>query len=289
MNITKVCTVCQSLMISGITRWHWECSRCGYEHADLEPMINDPSAHLQVDELVREEGLIALRKSNFSILLDAMLARGYFSGRLLDVGCGHGWFLEAAKQRGFDVLGIEPDTNICETLKGRCLSFREGLFPNVLFHNETFDIIVFNDVFEHIEDSRILLRDCKKYLDPNGLLVLNLPSSRGIIYKCAKLFAKIGYTAFFERLWQKGLPSPHIHYFNSENLCELLIESGFEPIVLGKMAALSVEGLFARISFSGQYTLFQRAIIYLATVISLPILAFSQSDIIFILLKKKSA
>lgn len=267
--------------------WHSKCSACAYECAELKPAINEKPAHDQIDEEFRENGLRSLRISNFNKLLDSIEVNGRGPGKLLDVGCAHGWFLELASKRGFQVLGIEPDLNVYNKTSLRGLPVRQGFFPEVLSANERFDVITFNDVFEHIPDIKSALIGCHAHLNTGGLLVLNLPSSTGLFYKLARLLSRVGLHAFFERLWQKDLPSPHLHYFNKKNLTKLLQENGFEVIKSDHLPTLCLKGLFTRISYTGNHSLPVRLLIYIATSLSLPILHVMPSDIIFLISKKK--
>lgn len=285
----KYCLVCNSIMDSGLQAWHWECPRCGYENAELEPAINQMIPHEQIDEQFREKGLQSLRIENFNKLLQAIINNGQNSGNLLDVGCAHGWFLEVAKKNGFQVLGIEPDLNIYNTASQSGLPVRQGFFPEVLSANEQFDVIVFNDVFEHIPDVKTVLEECRARLRPGGMLVLNLPSNTGIFYKLARLLCDLGFNSFFERLWQKGLPSPHLHYFNSKNLHKLLQNNGFEVIAEGYLSTIRLKGLFTRISYTGDYSLLMRLFIYFTATLALPILLLMPSDIIYLLSNKKES
>lgn len=93
-----------------------------------------------------------------------------------------------------------------ENLRG--LPVRPGYFPDALTPDESFDAIVFNDVIEHIPDIASALDACNARLSENGLLVLNLPNSRGFFYRLSKIFARLGWRNPFNRLWQKDLPSP---------------------------------------------------------------------------------
>lgn len=285
--VSKYCQVCNSIMSGGLQSWHWECQKCGYENADFMPAINETIAHGKIDEQFREKGLRSLRIENFNKLLKAVKYHDRSSGTLLDVGCAHGWFLEAAQKNGFQVLGIEPDSNVYNTTSRRGLTVRQGFFPEVLSANERFDVIVFNDVFEHIPDVKAVLAGCRAHLMPSGMLVLNLPSSKGSFYKLARLLSKIGFNGFFERLWQKGLPSPHLHYFNSTNLHKLLQDNGFEVIDTGRLSALRLKGLFTRISYTGNHPLPMRLLICFGVALALPILILSPSDIIYTISKRK--
>ena len=287
MIVNKSCPVCSSLMNKGIQDWHWVCAKCGYENADFEPAINEASAHQQIDERLREKGLQSLRIENFNKLLES-IANDVPAGRLLHVGCAHGWFLEAAQNRGFEAIGIEPDLNVFSATARRGLTVRKGYFPEVLAENEKFDVIVFNDVFEHIPNIISVLEGCKKHLRPKGVLVLNLPSSSGLFYKAAKFLSKVGISSFFERLWQKGLPSPHLHYFNAMNLQSLLQNNGFEEIAKGQLSTLKLNGLFTRISYTKEHILPVRLLILFLVAFAFPLTKLMPSDIIYSVSRKKS-
>lgn len=284
--ITKYCPICSSVMNRGIQDWHQECPKCKYESAEMIPAINNTIASKNIDEFFREKGLQSLRIKNFNKLLNAIEDIGIYSGKLLDVGCAHGWFLEISHDRGFQSFGIEPDFNIYNKTKQKGLSIRKGFFPDSLSVEEQFNVITFNDVFEHIPDIKNILAGCKNHLTNDGILVLNLPNSTGFFYNIARLFSKFGFERFFERLWQKELPSPHLHYFNLKNLQNLLQDNDFEVIRTGQLSTLRLKGLFKRISYTGNYSLPVRLFIYSAAVLILPVLFLFPSDIIFLISKK---
>lgn len=283
---THFCPVCHSTMSMGREIWHRECQQCGYEKSELEPAINEECAHQKIDERFREEGLRSLRIENFEILLNS-ISYSVPAGHLLDVGCAHGWFLEAAQSRGFDAMGIEPDENVCDGTVARGLNVKRGFFPDVLAESEKFDVIVFNDVFEHIPNVISVLEGCRNHLAPGGILVLNLPSSAGFFYKTSKLISRLGASGFFERLWQKGFPSPHLHYFNSENLSKLLSTNGFDPVSSGCLASVRLKGLYTRITYDRKYIRPIRLFTFLLVVMALPLIKLAPDDIIFLIAKKK--
>src|SRR5690606_11668960 len=111
-------------------------------------------------------------------------------------------------------------------------------FPDALAPGERFDAIVFNDVIEHIPDIGRALAACRERLAPGGMLLLNLPSSSGVFYRASKLLRRLGVAGHFERMWQKGLPSPHLHYVDPTNLARLLDRAGFVPVRRGRLATL---------------------------------------------------
>lgn len=281
----NVCPVCGETLTSGMQSWHYRCRSCSYEKGDLSPTINDFVSHNLINESDREAGLREVRVSNFKKLLGVIRVFKPNGGTLVDVGCAHGWFVEAAMSH-FNVVGIEPDEVVFNSSLARGLPVRKGYFPEVLDVSETFDIIVFNDVIEHIPNIGQILDSCRDRLNEDGLLVLNLPSSDGVFYKLSRFFSWINKLEFFERLWQKDLPSPHVHYFNRRNLSSLLRKKNFVPIKSGTLPTLGLAGLYTRISYTGKLGSISKALIYCVIVAALPILRLLPSDIVYVVAKK---
>lgn len=280
------CQICGTRMRSTIASWHWVCPGCRYENSELTPKINDLGRNEVIDEGLRETGLRELRLANFELLLKELERLGIHSGKLLDVGSAHGWFLELAGKK-FNVLGIEPDAAMFRASSSRKLPVRGGFFPEALRNDERFDVIVFNDVFEHIPNAAKTLADCNRYLNDNGILVLNLPDSAGFFYKLSKVLHRMGVSAFFDRMWQKDFPSPHLHYFNIRNLDLLLTRNNFRLISGGRLPTIHAKGLFTRISYASKSGVIGRILVYAGILISLPILNIVPSDISYIIAIKK--
>jgi 2-polyprenyl-3-methyl-5-hydroxy-6-metoxy-1,4-benzoquinol methylase len=283
------CIVCGTKQAPGLARWHATCPSCAYESATLEAAINQQQAHGSLNEQAREAGLKALRLENFAQIVQ--LARRFApagSSRLLDVGSAHGWFLEAARG-SFEVLGIEPDETIGSQAVERGLPVRPGYFPKALQEGERFDVIVFNDVIEHIPDIGTALAACAERLNSQGILILNLPSSGGFFYRLSKLLAQAGWRTPFERLWQKGLPSPHVHYFRPGNLVALVEKYGFDVVHGAELPSLRARGLLERLRCTGQARLLSLYVQYLAILCAIPVLRVFPSDIIVCIFRKKAA
>jgi len=282
------CIVCGNATVAGLAGWHASCPACDYESAALSVAINAHSGPA-VDEAEREAGLKALRLENFRTIV--AWARRHASAsrpRLLDVGSAHGWFLDTARAQ-FDVLGVEPDAVVGGRAAARGLPVRSGYFPDVLKDGECFDVIVFNDVIEHIPDIRSALAACHARLDDGGILILNLPNSRGFFYRLSKLIARLGWHGPFERLWQKDLPSPHVHYFNPRNLRQLVVGQGFELAEAAELPALRARGLLERLRCAGNVPPLSLYAQHIAIMCAIPVLRLFPSDIIVGVFKKKAA
>jgi 2-polyprenyl-3-methyl-5-hydroxy-6-metoxy-1,4-benzoquinol methylase len=280
--VNKNCPICNNTLVSKYRPWHWLCKRCKYEKANFESTINTTASHHIINEISRESGLRTLRISNFKKLLSKIRSCKPLGGKLLDVGCAHGWFLDLAKP-DFEVLGIEPDQQVFNKTIERHLPVRMGYFPDVLTDNEKFDVIIFNDVIEHIPDINNVLSQCRERLNTKGLLVLNLPSSDGFFYRISKFLFLIGIKSFFDRMWQKDFPSPHLHYLNKNNLTTLLKNYGFSIQNEGCLDTLHFSGLYEKISFTNNSNKLSQLILYLLVASFLPILKIMPSDIIYIM------
>ena len=228
--IKQTCEACASNMIVGLSPWHLLCPSCSLERSILESKINQLEL---INEIKREKALRPIRVHNFNLLVGWIkkikFANTNQKPKLLDVGSAHGWFLEAAKN-DFEVLGIEPDETIANNAFDKSQKVRKGFFPEVLATDEQFDVIVFNDVLEHIPNVKNTFIECSKHLTSDGILVINAPDSRGVLYRTSKLLKKLVKPGAFNRMWQVGMPSPHLYYFNTNSIIKLANQAGFEIV-----------------------------------------------------------
>lgn len=248
----RPCVVCGTPVRVAVTEWAGRCPACGTWASSLEPEINVRNEHVttgtEIDTEARVAGLERLRRENFRDILDRVDAVLPLSGaRLLDVGSAHGWFLEEAAARGALATGVEPEEDVAAGPLARGLDVRCGYFPDVVAESESFDVITFNDVLEHIPDVRATLEACARVLRPGGILSVNIPNAEGLGYRVAGTAARVGVRGPFERFWQHGLPSPHCHYFTRPGLARLVEDSGFAVEEIDALAAISRQGLWDRV------------------------------------------
>ena len=101
--------------------------------------------------------------------------------KILDVGCGAGYFLYFLKKEGYkNFLGIDLSKKEIEFCK-RNIS-KKVVFANVfnfLNKNRNYDLIVMNHLLEHIEKKRVIniLRLCYNALNKNGKLFIQVPNT----------------------------------------------------------------------------------------------------------------
>jgi hypothetical protein len=101
-------------------------------------------------------------------------------GRLLDVGCGSGGFLQRAIQAGWDVVGVEPDPKASAVARQ---SSHADIYASLDDVSGLFDVITMAHVVEHLHDPRAVLADCHSRLRPGGNLWIATPNISGLGHK----------------------------------------------------------------------------------------------------------
>jgi SAM-dependent methyltransferase len=272
------CDICGARCDSGVATWHFVCPSCATERSTLAVRINDAAVIRRIDEGQRAQGLAAVRADGYRTII-ATLERlpGLSRRRLLEVGSAHGWFLREAAGHFDEVVGVEPDDAVRTQPPMANVSVRPGFFPDVMAADELFDVIVFNDVFEHIPGTVDIARAIAAHLAPGGVALLSLPVADGFIYRTAKRLARLGYNEPFERLWQVGYPSPHLYYFSHRGVVRLF-EAAWLPLACTEpLPAIKIKGLWPRIRY-GEPSAFLAIGSYAAALAMAPVLGILSPD-----------
>ncbi len=273
------CPICRQTMKVDQPEWVHKCPSCGYLRSTLTPTISQSPEGTTIDEEHRAHALDAIRRENFQRILHFLGKESLPSRALLEVGCAHGWFLQAAQQCGYEVYGLEPDPMLGALAQQSNLPVWIGFFPDYLPSDRQFDIIVFNDVFEHLLDVAGAMMTCANLLRPNGVLIINLPVSSGIFYRVAVLLRHLGYSGPFDRMWQRHFPSPHISYFRPSQLQILATQYGLTEIRQATLPSVSRRGLWHRLRYDTSTSIFVAALVYCGVMFVTPFLHYLPADI----------
>jgi len=232
------------------------CHACDYWSADLEHDVANTSAPDTEYELVSYEHT---RRANYKRILELLAHRHPPGSRLLELGCADGLFLEMAEaENGYQTLGIEPNTRMMSGNRFE-REILQGFFPGVLGdRDERFDVIALNCVLEHVPDVGAMIESFKRYLTPNGSVMINVPVSSGLMFKLSRALYRVRVRYPFDRIWQKGFVSPHLHYFEKDNLARLFENHGFELVGDTKLALFSLGGIYARLALDPNIRFAQR-------------------------------
>jgi len=283
------CPVCGAPMRGPVAGFRYDCPQCGYARAALSVAIADAPTGAALREDDREAALAPLRRRNFETVLDRLALCAPPPARLLEVGCAHGWFLDAAHRRGYAVQGVEPDRAIGAQAVARGHAVALGFFPDALPDGAKFDVVAFNDVFEHLPDPRAALGAVHGVLREGGVLAINLPSSRGAFYRIAEALRRCGWRAPHDRLWQAGFPSPHLSYFHPEALARLARSAGFSELERQALPSLAREGLWQRLRYDARASWLSCAVTWTGVSVAAPLLRRLPSDITLQLFRREPA
>jgi SAM-dependent methyltransferase len=138
-------------------------------------------------------------------------------GKLLDVGCGSGWFLSKMRANGWDVTGVEPSLDAVkmgQTEEG--LNIFPGALPDANFPSNSFDYIRFNHSFEHMTDPNQILAEVHRILADDGKLMLGIPNRSGLN---AKLFGPLW--------WHLAVPL-HPFSYSTRTISQMLEKHSFK-------------------------------------------------------------
>ena len=100
------------------------------------------------------------------------------------------------------------------------------------------------------------------YLQPGGTVIVNLPVADGLIFRMARLVVRFGLRHPLNRMWQAGLPSPHLSYFTGRTLQQLFETAGFSCLRQGQLQPLSSNGLYDRIRYDRDISFFKAVALY---------------------------
>ena len=152
----------------------------------------------------------------------AWVARHCPRGRVLDVGCGAGFFLAAIREHGYEVLGLEPNTAYDDDLAGKGISVVHEYVEETFLPKHSFDVVYHCDLLAHFPDPIRSLNAMCELLIPNGVLCFEVGLLGGISPSWYRLVGRIGlgqhlwlYSDLaFRGLMQKaGLDLVRVQYF----------------------------------------------------------------------------
>lgn len=145
------------------------------------------------------------------------LSGGPRSGRSLDVGCAAGFCMEAMRELGFDVHGLEISETIASHARER-FGFQKihiGTLQTAPYPDGYFDLITMWDVVEHVVDPVALLAKARELLRPGGLLIVE---TQDIDSRFARVLGP---------RWHHYKHEEHIYHFTPSTARALLGRAGF--------------------------------------------------------------
>lgn len=142
-------------------------------------------------------------------------------GIFIDFGCGEGYMLLLAKNKGFNIMGIDWAANIQEKLKKYDIDIKiTNCILSVNIKESSVDCISATHVLEHLLDHKRFLDGVKKILKPNGIFASKVPSGTSLRAKLKSSH------------WHRTYPPEHFWGFNINNYRMLLEKNNFQILYI---------------------------------------------------------
>lgn len=168
-------------------------------------------------EVLFSEEQIRLDKRKFDYGLQLIEARKN-SGRILDIGCGPGFFLEEARERGWQVGGMEMNVRCVERLNSLNIPVCTAPLEHSDLTDNSYDVVVMWEVLEHLRHPTEALQRVHKILKPGGVLLIMVPNFGSLVNRL--MHEKGGTFAGYS----------HINFFEPSTLFQIQQQCGFDSI-----------------------------------------------------------
>lgn len=199
------------------------CKSCGFKFTNPRPDQNEIGEYYKAESYISHtntsKGLIAkiyhaVRKYTLKSKVNLINRLYAQKGKLLDVGCGTGMFLNEARENGWDVNGIEPDSGarqIAEEMN------KAAIKTEILssFQNEKFHIITMWHVLEHVNLLNETVNWLKERITEDGYLIIAVPNHES---KDAEIY---------QEQWAAYDVPRHLYHFSQKSIKQLFEQRGF--------------------------------------------------------------
>lgn len=190
---------------------HKSIDRSRYEHSKFMDIYHD---------LKRNNIYSELEEKKAHYVIETASAFCPTMPTILDIGSNNGRLMLAAMNHGWTASGIEANAELVRECVSGNLQVAGGFFPEDMpKHWGNFDVMSMLDVLEHVEEPLVFLENAKKYLKPNGVVIVQVPNINSLIIRleCAS---------------NSNFCHGHWTYFDSISLNKIMDESGFESLFI---------------------------------------------------------
>ena len=142
-------------------------------------------------------------------------------GKLLDVGCATGFFLNLALKKNFETFGVELSEEAIKKANKEHKIFH-GILEEAKYDDSFFDIVTMYDIIEHVLDPSNTIKEISRIMKKDGILAITTPD---ISSWHAKIMGKN---------WGLITPLEHLSYFSPKTITLLLEKNGFRVIDIRK-------------------------------------------------------
>jgi 2-polyprenyl-3-methyl-5-hydroxy-6-metoxy-1,4-benzoquinol methylase len=206
------------------------CPECRLEFVNPRPVFDELRSKVYNEEyfppssMAREPDLS--RRYQFSRQLRTLQKFSKKKGRLLDVGCGDGSFLEFAQQAGWTVTGM--DIRLSREARELSCRLMEGRLGQIDLEPRSFDVIRFNHVLEHTQNPMAELERSRQLVAENGLIFISVPNLAGISAWLKSFQSRFHLKS---HRWRHYAAIHHLWYFTPASLKALVEKAGLRTLL----------------------------------------------------------
>ncbi len=173
----KTCLLCNGTNLAELKNYEkdhlFKCLSCNFIFSKRIPTQDELIIHYK--KYSRGGTISSITIKRYNELLDELeIYRN--TNNLLDVGCGDGYFLEVAKERGWNVYGTEFSDEAIDVCKQKGITIHQGVLNSQNYNGIKFDIISSFEVIEHINNPREEIKNISDLLRVNGVFYVTTPN-----------------------------------------------------------------------------------------------------------------
>jgi len=215
------------------------CDPCGLVFRDPRPPAAAVTAAYAHDEYGAER-LAALFDSQLELfrpridILRRMLG-AQRSPSIVEVGSFVGGFLAAAREQGWNPVGIDPGAEVVEFCRRRGLMVHRSTAADAPIAPQSTDCVAIWSTFDQLPDPRPTLQVVRKWLRPGGLLAVRVPNGacyRSAIATLRRQRSAVRGPLLAAMAWNNLLAFPYLHGYSIATLNQLLEQFGFSCVAL---------------------------------------------------------
>lgn len=213
---------------SGVRTAIVRCKICTHQYPNPMPFPKGTLDELYVDAEVYFRGHDVETKKDGGLALVAEFERRLGrKGKLLDVGCGIGEVLWAAKKSGWEAEGIDPSREFIELGREKLgVDGRVSTLEAAEFLSESFDAVVMGGILEHLYDPLSTLAEVRRVLRNGGWLFFDAPNEDGLYMSAGNLYMRLRGKDWVV-VMAPTFPPYHVQGFNPRSLRTILERAGF--------------------------------------------------------------
>lgn len=226
------CAVDDSFVLEGMDRIHnipghfnvVRCNTCALMRTNPRPTPQSMGAYYPDDyapyHTIASDSAVVASHTTLKVAvkrwlgMESRVLPSLAPGRMLEIGCASGAYLEQMRAKGWKAIGIEFSKSAAQAAQAKGFNVHNGSVESAPELDEPVDLIAAWMVLEHLHDPVGVLRRLRTWIKPEGYLVASVPAANG------------GFRRFGNATYDLHLPN-HLYHFSRSTVSAVLAKSGW--------------------------------------------------------------